>query len=127
MKEFMLLIRNEGDGKSSLAPEKHEEFVKKCEVYINFLKKEGKLVAAQPLSREGKIISHKSGIWKEELFNKDKEIQVGYYHILANDMEEAISISKGNPEFEYNTSATIEVRPIKMKEDTTGFLYPKTT
>lgn len=125
MKEFMLLIRNEGDEKSSLPPVKHEEFLKKCETYIASLKKEGKLIAAQPLARGGKIIWTAGGTWKEVPFTESKEIQVGYYHILANDLDEAIAIAKGNPEFEYNASARIEVRPIKTKEDTTGFVYPK--
>ena len=52
------------------------------------------------------------------------ETQVGYYHIRANDIQEAIKIAKNNPEFEYVPSATIEVRPIKTKEVETGFVYP---
>ena len=50
---------------------------------------------------------------------------VGYYHILAKDIDDAIEIAKGNPEFEYGVKARIEVRPIKVKEETTGFTYPK--
>jgi len=126
MKEFMLLIRNTGDSKAGFTPEVHKEFVSKCEVYIGNLKKEGKLVAAQPLVREGKIISGTKGTWKEKPFYVSDEIQVGYYHILAKDMDDAIAIAKGNPEFEYTTTASVEVRPIKMKEEVTGFTYPKT-
>src|ERR1700739_1554248 len=114
MKEFMLLIRNTGDSKAGFSPEVHKEFVQKCEVYIGKLKKEGKLVAAQPLVREGKIISGTAGAWNEKPF------------YVAKDMDEAIAIAKGNPEFEYTTTASIEVRPIKMKEEVTGFTYPKT-
>jgi len=51
-------------------------------------------------------------------------VQVGYYHILAGDLDEAITIAKENPEFEYVPSASIEVRPIKTKEAETGFVYP---
>jgi hypothetical protein len=51
---------------------------------------------------------------------------VGYYHILAEDLEEAIAIAKKNPEFAYSTTARIEVRPIKTKEVITGYVYPKT-
>ena len=40
---------------------------------------------------------------------------------------EAIAIAKENPEFEYGTTATIEVRPVKMMEDATGFVYPGQT
>jgi hypothetical protein len=125
MKEFMFLVRNEGDGKADLTPEKHLEFVRKCEVYIGNLKKGGHLIAAQPIVREGSIIRHNNGVWKETPFDTSKDIQVGYYHILAKDIEQAIELAKGNPEFEYTPSASVEVRPLKMKESTTGFEYPK--
>jgi len=40
-------------------------------------------------------------------------------------MDDAIAIAKENPEFEYVPSASIEVRPVKMKEEKTSFVYPK--
>ena len=83
------------------------------------------MIRAQPLVREGKIISRINGAWIAQPFNDTKEVIVGYYHILAKDMDEAIAISKANPEFEYGTSARIEVRPIKVKEESTGYVYPK--
>jgi len=124
MKEFMLLIRNESDSKSQFSSEKNQQFLDACRVYINNLMKEGKLKSAQPLVREGKMISGSKGAWKDGPFNETKEVIVGYYHIVAKDLNEAIEIAKGNPEFEYTSSARIEVRPIKMKEESTGFEYP---
>jgi hypothetical protein len=124
MKEYMLLIRNDGDAKTALSPDKHLEFIRKCESYINILKGQGKLIAAQPLVREGVIISGTGG-GEETPLNPGKQVQVGYYHILAKDMNEAIAIAKDNPEFEYVPSATIEVRPIKMREEATSYVYPK--
>lgn len=125
MKEFMLLIRNQIGHQAAWPPDQHKEFLKKCEAYIGNLKKEGKLISAQPLVREGKIIAGTKGGWKELPFDETREVQVGYYHILAKDMEEAVSIAKDNPEFEYGTTARVEVRPIKTKEETTNFIYPK--
>jgi len=124
MKEFMLLIRNESDSKSQFSSEKNQQFLDACRVYINNLMKEGKLKSAQPLVREGKMISGSKGAWKDGPFNETQEVIVGYYHIVAKDLNEAIEIAKGNPEFEYTSSARIEVRPIKMKEESTGFEYP---
>jgi hypothetical protein len=126
MKEFMLLIRNEIDHQASWSPEKHQQFLKKCEDYIGNLTKEGKLKSAQPLVREGRIISGSKGAWKEGPFNESKEVIVGYYHIVAEDLNDAIAVAKRNPEFEYGSTARIEVRPIKTKEESTGFVYPKT-
>jgi hypothetical protein len=122
--EFMLYIRNAGDAKSALSADQHLEFIKKCEVYIGRLKAENKLIAAQPLVREGFLVSKSSSGWNNLQIDASKEVQVGYYHIRANNLEEAIEMAKENPEFEYVPSATIEVRPIKMKEEKTNFVYP---
>ena len=124
MKEFMLYIRNAGDAKSALSADQHLEFIKKCEAYIGRLKAEDKLIAAQPLIREGFIVSKSGSGWKKLQIDASKEVQVGYYHIRANSLEEAIEMAKENPEFEYVQSATIEVRPVKMKEEKTSFVYP---
>lgn len=123
-KEFMLYIRNSGDAKTALSPDEHLSFIKKCEVYIGKLKAEGKLIAAQPIIREGFIVSKSEEGWITKPVDPDKEVQVGYYHIRANDINEAMEIAKDNPEFEFVPSATIEVRPIKMKEAQTNFVYP---
>ena len=125
MKEFMLLIRYEGDNKANFSPEQQQQFLKDCMVYIENLMKNGNLKSAQPLVRDGKMISGTPGAFKDGPYNESKEIIVGYYHILAKDLDEAIAIAKGNPEFVYGTSAKIEVRPIKMMEESTSYVYPK--
>jgi hypothetical protein len=124
MKEYMLLIRIEIDHQAAWPPEQLERFLKRCEDYIASLTKEEKLISAQPLVREGKMVFRSGGVWKEQPFNETKEVIVGYYHILAIDLNEAIAIAKQNPEFEYGMTARIEVRPIKMKEETTSYIYP---
>jgi hypothetical protein len=124
MKEFMFYIRNEKDAKKSLTDTQHIAFIKQCEKYIGILKSENKLIAAQPIVREGVVLKKTDNGWSEKDITTDKETQVGYYHILAMDLGEAIKIAKNNPEFEYVPSATIEVRPVKTKETETGFFYP---
>jgi hypothetical protein len=123
MKEFMFFIRKQSDSQVTLSPERHQQFLKGCETYIGRLKKEGKLISAQPIERDGNIISCSNNVWKDVPFNEIKEVIGGYYHILAEDLSEAIAIAKANPEFEFNPDTRIEVRPIKMKEETTEFVY----
>ena len=125
-KEYMLYIRNAGDAKSALTTDEHLAFIKTCEVYIGRLKAADKLIAAQPIVREGFIIAKNAEGWTKTAIDPTKEVQVGYYHVRANNMEEAIEMAKDNPEVEFVPSASIEVRPIKMKEEATGFVYPKT-
>lgn len=124
-KEFMLYIRNVGDGKATLSQDDHLKFVKQCEVYIGKLKAANKLIAAQPIVREGFTVTKAGSEWNIDPVDATQQIQVGYYHIIADDMDEAIAIAKENPEFAYVTSASIEVRPVKMKEEQTNFVYPK--
>ena len=56
MKQFMLYIRKEKGAKKSLTEAQHLSFIKKCEQYIGILKSENKLIAAQPIVREGVVI-----------------------------------------------------------------------
>jgi hypothetical protein len=124
MKEFMLLIRNEIDHQAEWPPERHQEFLNKCRDYIAGLTEQGKLISAQPLVREGRMISGLHGAWMERPFNESKEVIVGYYHLLAEDLDEATAIAKRNPEFEFGTTARVEIRPVKTKEDSIRFVYP---
>src|SRR5690349_16200108 len=125
MKEFMFYIRNAGDAKAALSPDDHLNFVKKCEQYIGNLESQGKLIAAQPVMREGWLLSRSEGDWKQEVIDSTREVQVGYYQILADTVNEAIEIARQNPEFDYVPSAKIEIHQIKTKEEKTNFVYPK--
>ena len=125
MKEFMLLIHNDANSKLAFSTDREKEFLNACRVYIDTLKKCGNLVSAQPLVREGIMLSGCDGNWSKAPYKEGKEVIVGYYHIMAEDLDKAIAIAKDNPEFEYTSTARIEVRPIKMKEEATAYIYPK--
>lgn len=124
MHEFMLLIRNEINHQARWSSDRHQRFLKACEGYIRDLKKDGNLLSAQPMVRQGTMLAKVTGQWKQSAFHAGKDVIVGYYHVLANDLDDAIAIAQRNPEFEFSDTARIEVRPIKMKEETTGFVYP---
>ena len=125
MREFMLLIRNQIDHQQEWPSEKHAAFLKHCEEYIGALKNEGRLKAAQPLVREGVMVGKLGGHWIEGTFHESREVIVGYYHILAKDLDDAVRVAQRNPEFVHSSTARIEVRPVKTKEETTGFVYPE--
>ena len=123
----MLLIHNDIEKEHGMSPETYLEFLNRVGAYIEGLMKNGNLIGAQPLMTEGVMISGKPGAFKDGPFIESKEVIVGYYHILANDLDEAIAIAKGNPELAYKNSvnARIEVRPIKAIEEKTNFNYPQ--
>jgi hypothetical protein len=125
MKEYMFYIRNTKNAKQDLSPQDHLSFVKQCESYIGHLKKENRLIAAQPVLNEGKMLRKSNDGWIEADVATDEEVYVGYYHIRALDMQDAINIAKNNPEFGYVPSASVEIHQVKTMENSTGFVYPK--
>jgi hypothetical protein len=125
MPEFMLLVRNLADHQSSWTAERHLAFVKQCEVYIGELKSRNQLIAAQPLVKDGRRVARASGQWTETPLDPKGLIQVGYYHVVAADADEAAAIARRNPEFEFSATAEVEVRMIKGSEAQTGFVYPR--
>lgn len=115
MKEFLLLIRTQGDHMESLTPEQRQQHVQKAQQYIGTLLEKGQLKGAQPLGMEGRIISGTPGSLKDGPFNETKEVIAGYFLISANDLDEAMQIARVNPVFE-EPNIRIEVRPIKTIE-----------
>ena len=89
MKEFMFLIRNVGDGKAKLSSDEHLAFVKQCEVYIGKLKQDGKLIAAQPLIREGSVISKNGNEWSEKKVSVEGEISMNTTTVFDNKKSKA--------------------------------------
>ena len=75
----------------------------------------GKLKGAQPLEMDGAVIHGNKSVFKDGPFNESKEVIVGYFHIMAKNLEEAIEIAKANPMFD-DAEGTIEVRPIKQMD-----------
>jgi hypothetical protein len=120
MKEFMLLIRTQGDHLAELSPEQQQQHLTKVMNYMSGLMKSGKLNSAQPLDMDGVIISGAAGKLKDGPFNETKEVIAGYFLVQANSLDEAIQIAKENPVFEDGTGARIEVRPIKVMEGING-------
>lgn len=114
MKEFLLLVRTEGDYCAEMSDDQYQVHINKVDNYILNLKDQGKLIGAQPLSMNGEMIKGKKGAFKDGPFVETKEIIIGYYHILAQDLDEAKEIAKANPVFE-DTAARIEVREIKKE------------
>jgi len=111
----MLFIKTKGDHLAGLSPEQQQAHVQKIGDYIGGLTESGKLKGAQPLEIDGAIVHGNQGVFKDGPFIESKEVIVGYFHILANNLEEAIEIAKANPVFE-DAEATMEIRPIKAME-----------
>jgi len=115
MQEFLILIHAQGDPREAMGPKVHQDHIRKVGEYIARLKEEGKFLAAQPLELRGVLLEGSKGVVKDGPFNETKEVVVGYYHILAESLVEAVDIAKANPAFQ-DFVAKMEVRPILKEE-----------
>jgi hypothetical protein len=111
MKDFLLLIRTYGNVWTDLSPEQLQKHMEDGGAYIGNLIKEGKLKSAQPLASGSRIVTSENDILKDGPFNETKEVIAGYFHITAENIDEAVAIAKANPIFK-DIPTKIEVHPI---------------
>ena len=111
----MLFIKTNGDHLADLSPEEQQNHVQQIGGYIGGLMESGNLKGAQPLELGGAYIQSNSGVIKDGPYNESKEVITGYFHIEANNLEEAIELAKANPIFKLE-DASMEVRQIKQME-----------
>ena len=116
MKEFLLLMRTQGDCSEMMSPEFHRSHLQKMINYIGNLESAGKLISAQPLSMNGAMLQGKGSSYKDGPFIESKEVIVGYFVFRANDMEEAFAVARAHPLLEDDPTARIEIREIKKEE-----------
>jgi hypothetical protein len=116
MLEFILSLRSSKNTKIELSVNDHLSFVKASEKYFEDLITQGKLIMRGPVVKEGVVVKRTSKGWIRQQLGELQKIQIGYYVILATDLDEAVEIAKENPEFNYIDSATIEVRPLNTNE-----------
>jgi hypothetical protein len=112
MQDYLLLIRTEGDVWTDLSPQQLNEHIAKGTSYIGNLIKEGKLKSAAPLDVASKTTTDGNGTIKDGPFNETKEVIAGYFHIVAENMDEALEIAKANPIFS-DIPTKIEVRQMR--------------
>jgi hypothetical protein len=112
MKDYLLIIKTEGCVWTDLSPEQLQKHMEHGSAYIGNLMKNGILKAANPIEKSGsRIVTENNGTLKDGPFNETKEVVAGFFHITANDIDEAVSIAKDNPIFQ-DIPTKIEVHPM---------------
>jgi hypothetical protein len=107
--EYMLLFRSLQWDKD-LSPEEIQKIMGKWNDWFERLAVQGKVKGAQPLEREGKIVSGKGRTVADGPFAESKEAIGGYFLLQLDDLDEAVKIAKECPALEYGV--TVEVRPV---------------
>jgi hypothetical protein len=105
--EFLVISRGQWD--STLSRKETQNAIDQFYVWLDRLVDEGKMKRGQRLAYEGKTIGRQSMI-TDGPFGESKEVIGGYWFILANNLDEAAQIAKGNPCL--NCGLFVEIRPI---------------
>ena len=105
--EFLVISRGQWD---STLPRKEKQYViDQFYAWLDQLVDDGKMKRGQRLTYEGQTVRRKS-MTTDGPFGESKEVIGGYWFILANSLDEAVQIAKGNPCLD--CGLFVEVRPI---------------
>jgi len=109
MEKFMPIFQGQ---KAATAPsaEQMQENMGKWMAWIDKLSKDEKYVAGEPLLPGGKLISGANKKVTDGPYTEGKEIVGGFFIIKAADYDEAVTIAKDCPDYEYGGS--VQVRQV---------------
>jgi hypothetical protein len=111
--EYLVLSR--GQWNKDLSRDQIQKAIEQFYTWYDRLVTEGKIKPGQRLTYEGKTVGRQNLI-TDGPFGESKEVVGGYWFIIANSLEEAAEIAKGNPCLE--CGLFMEVRPIDPQRGT---------
>ncbi len=115
MEKFMLIFHGGSDVAPEMkSPEAMQKHMQKWFAWIEKLRNEGRYESGEPLEPKGKFVSGPNKVVTDGPFAESKELVGGYFIIKANDIDEAVSISKDCPDFIFN--GKVQVRPVQKMD-----------
>ena len=111
--EYLAIARGQWD--KNLSRDKMENVIDRFYTWYDRLIDEGKIKRGQRLAYEGKTVGRQNVI-TDGPFGESKEVIGGYWFILANSLDEAAEIAKGNPCLD--CGLFLEIRPIDRERGT---------
>jgi hypothetical protein len=109
MKEFLFLFRSDSTEMQKLSPDEMQAQMGRWSVWLNKLSEQGRYLGGDRLSREeAKVVGDFGNVVTDGPFVEAKELVGGYILINAENMTEAVEISKGCPI--YHIKGLVEIR-----------------
>jgi hypothetical protein len=105
--EYLVISRGEWD--NNVSQEQIQNAIDQFYTWLDRLVDEGKMKRGQRLTYEGKTVRGRNVV-TDGPFGESKEVIGGYWFILANSLDEAAQIAKGNPCLD--CGLFLEIRPI---------------
>lgn len=96
MNEFMMIFRSEPQGTGKPSPEQMQESIKQWQDWIGGIAAQGKFVSTNALGSKGQTVDAK-GIVTDGPYIEIKERVGGYIVVKANNLIDAVGLSKGCP------------------------------
>ncbi|MBN8587047.1 MAG: hypothetical protein J0L94_01870 [Rhodothermia bacterium] len=111
MKDFMYIFRGgEADPAIPAAAPSAEELLL-WDQWMEPLLAEDRVIGGEPLVPTGKVIRGQHKVVTDGPFAEGKEMVGGYFFLKAENLEEAVALTKGCPIL-YTEDGTVEVREI---------------
>ena len=110
MEKFMFIFQGGMPSSNQQSPEQIQAHMGKWMAWIDQLSKVDKYVAGEPLLPGGKLISGANKKVTDGPYTEGKEIVGGFFIIKAADYDEAVTIAKDCPDYEYGGS--VQVRQV---------------
>jgi hypothetical protein len=111
--EFLVISRGQWD--QTLSRHEIENAIDRFYTWLDRLVDDGKMKRGQRLTYGGKTVARK-GATTDGPFGEVKEVVGGYWFILADNLDEAAQIAKGNPCLD--CGLFLEIRPIDPQRAT---------
>ncbi len=110
MANFLYVFR--GGTSVGASPQQMQEQLQKWGAWIQQLSKTGNFKAGEPLEAEGKVIKGRKKVVTDGPYAEAKDLVGGYLLISAQNLDEAVELSRGCPIFD--SDGSVEVRPIRQ-------------
>ena len=111
MSEFTYLFRGR---KTSGSPEEMQKHFEKWVAWFKELGTAGRLKdPGHPLQNTGRVVSGSQKVVKDGPYAETKDVVGGYIIVEADDIDQAVELSKGCPILE--AGGSVEVRPVQTR------------
>ncbi len=116
MSNFLYLFRGGDEAYQKLSQEEKQAHMQVWHEWMGNLREEGHLLDGLPLAEDGRVVHNRGELVTNGPYAEGTELVGGYLIVSAKDIDEAVTISKGCPIFDYEGS-NVEVREILSMED----------
>ena len=106
----MYLFRGGHEEWLALSQEEKQASMQVWAEWMGKLKENGQLLDGLPLAEGGKVVEKRGDVITNGPFAEGAEVVGGYLIVSANDLDEAVELSKGCPIFD--NGGNVEVREI---------------